>query len=202
MQDSVDKTGLTKDHPIIKFAKNPELLESAIALDDTVIWGALSLMTSADDKAVAEFSQRLRDRRLYKCIDVRDRIEALANDEFPKLQNDRIQYAALIDSICAKISESVSAWNKEDKSHKSRILQDLTQRNPYKRVEESSGPLNQIRIKTGDGKIVDIVEKSRVVAAIEPFKVFRLYVASDDKTAREYIESIIKNEVEDAKRNR
>src|SRR5712671_4843741 len=43
-EGSVTSTGLTASHPLVKFAKDPENIDCAIALDDTVVWGALSLM--------------------------------------------------------------------------------------------------------------------------------------------------------------
>jgi hypothetical protein len=65
------------------------------------------------------------------------------------------------------------------------------------RTKESKGPLNQIRIKTASGDLVDLGEKSKIVAAIETFRLFRLYFADDDGKARTFIERLIDGEAED-----
>src|SRR5712671_3174906 len=46
---SVKNTGLPRSHPLVKFAQKPDKIESALALDDTVIWGALALMADSKD---------------------------------------------------------------------------------------------------------------------------------------------------------
>jgi uncharacterized protein len=50
---SVDKSGLPNRHPIVKFALAPDDLENALALDDTVIWGGLSLMADCGDESIS-----------------------------------------------------------------------------------------------------------------------------------------------------
>ena len=50
------KTGLPANHPLIKFAKDPESLDTALALDDTVVWGALQMLRDADDPILSQFS--------------------------------------------------------------------------------------------------------------------------------------------------
>ncbi|MCQ0094243.1 HD domain-containing protein [Roseovarius sp. M141] len=72
--DAVGKTGLPSNHPLIKFAKEPESLETALALDDTAVWGALQLLLEADDPILSEFSDRLLNRKLFKCYDIRAEI--------------------------------------------------------------------------------------------------------------------------------
>jgi hypothetical protein len=81
-------TGLAASHPLVKFAKDPENIDCTIALDDTVIWGALSLMADAKDECLATLAKRLRDRKLYKCIDVRT---CIAQEKVMPLQAVRKQ---------------------------------------------------------------------------------------------------------------
>jgi uncharacterized protein len=63
------QTGLPKNHPLLRFFKS-ESLKDYLALDDTVLWGALDAMSQADDPAIAQLAVRLRDRRLYKTLDM------------------------------------------------------------------------------------------------------------------------------------
>lgn len=89
---SVQRTGLPDTHPLVRFAKAPEEIESALGLDDTIIWGALSLMVDAPDRCVAGLAARLRDRKLYKCVDVRARL-AQAKGDAAATPWRRIKYA-------------------------------------------------------------------------------------------------------------
>lgn len=177
-QNGSGATGLSDRHPVIQFAKDSENIERILQLDDTVVWGALSMMADASDKLIAEFSRRIRDRKLFKCIDVRARLASLAGDA---------------DRACASISGKIEQWTSENANGDPRILVDQASREPYKRFEESKGPLNQIRIRTTDNKLVDLGEKSKVVAAIEPFKLFRVYLSEDDSEARTFVEQEVRN---------
>lgn len=71
-------------------------------------------------------------------------------------------------------------------------MTDKADREPYKRFQESKGPLNQIRIKTSSGELVDLVKRSKVVAAISTFKLYRVYVSDDE--ARLFVEQTINAE--------
>lgn len=183
--NSTALTGLDPRHPLIQFAKDSENIERILQLDDTVIWGALSMMAEASDPLIADYAKRLRDRKLLKCIDIRDRLIHKLGGE--NVDNDSI------DKACASISELIDQWNIDNPKSSPRILVDQETREPYKRFEESKGPLNQIRIKTTNGDLVDLGERSRVVAAIEPFKLFRVYLSEDDTEAKNFVEQEVKN---------
>ena len=47
--NSVPETGLSDIHPLVRFVRHPEEIENILNLDDTVLWGALSLMIDAKD---------------------------------------------------------------------------------------------------------------------------------------------------------
>ena len=175
------KTGLPNKHPLVTFAKSPDRLERIIALDDTVLWGALSFMTVANDETVRSLAARLRDRRLYKCIDVRERL-------LTKLGEDAKE--EIVEKACQKVDAKIADWLASKTDVAPRIITDRAEREPYKRFQESKGPLNQIRIKTGGGELVDLVKRSKVVAAINTFKLYRVYV-SDDAEARQFVEQTI-----------
>ena len=71
---SAKNTGLPDNHPLVGFARNPDELDNALALDDTVIWGALSIMSEAVDQTIAQFAYRLRDRKFTKAIYLRTQV--------------------------------------------------------------------------------------------------------------------------------
>lgn len=182
---SLGNTGLSANHPLAMFAKEPENIEHILNLDDTVIWGSLPMMADAKDRDVANYAARLRGRNLFKCCDIRERLAARLNFKDPEASEK-------LDTLCAKANDKIKQWLTEHS--KSSILIDETKREPYKTLDPSKGPLNQIRIRTNDGKQVDLRERSKIVSAIETFKVFRTYTAVEDNDAKGFIESIIDGE--------
>lgn len=69
MDDAAEQTGLSADHPMLTFFLNDDL-DSYLELDDTVLWGGIQAMTRARDDAIRTLAKRLRDRRLYKTLDI------------------------------------------------------------------------------------------------------------------------------------
>jgi len=58
-------------HPLARFyASGGEDASAYLALDDTVIWGTLETFSSASDEYVRNLAQRLRDRVLFKALDI------------------------------------------------------------------------------------------------------------------------------------
>ena len=70
------------------------------------------------------------------------------------------------------------------------VLKDETSRSPYKRFEESKGPLNQILVRNSDGSLVDIGEYSPVVSAIPKFDVLRYYFSRDDDVSHKLMKLV------------
>jgi len=180
---STKLTGLPASHPLVKFAKDPENIDCAIALDDTVIWGALSLMAEAKDQCLATLAKRLRDRRLYKCIDVRT---CIAHEK-----GDAAASSPEADRVCADIRDEISAWSDPQTDSAPRALIDQQIRSPYKKITETKGPLDQINIRTDGGHLVDLAQRSKVVAELQAYKLFRVYHDGDDVEAKNKINQII-----------
>jgi hypothetical protein len=156
-------------------------------LDDTVIWGALSLMVDASDECLANLARRLRDRDLYKCIDVRVCIaHAKGDGEASSDEADR---------ACADIQAKLSEWSASNTSHAPRILIDQERRSPYKRITETQGPLDQINIRTDGDYLVDLAKRSKVVAELETYKLFRIYHDGGDEEAKTAINKIIETRI-------
>lgn len=93
--------------------------------------------------------------------------------------------------MVASIDEKLIGWSSERSNGFPRIITDRAIRDPYKRFQESKGPLNQILIRTASDEIVDVAEFSPVVAAIESFELFRAYVDGNDDEARVAIDGIV-----------
>jgi uncharacterized protein len=189
---SVGKTGLPMTHPLVKFAQAPDDIECALALDDTVIWGSLSLMAGSEDRCISEFAKRLRDRQLYKCIDVRAKI---AQDK-----DDAAASSSEADTVCAGIRDEIGKclgeWSAKCPDGPPRILIDEVKRSPYNTLtEDPKGPLNQINIHTEGDHLVELSERSNVVAALEAYKALRLYHRDGDDEAMRRINGVINDGV-------
>lgn len=102
----VPTTGLPANHPIVRFAQSPDDIDIALMLDDAVIWGALTQMAEATDPLVAGFAARLRDRKLYKCHDIRTQVAHVLD---PKSINED-EIIEKIDKCCAGISSKLTEW--------------------------------------------------------------------------------------------
>lgn len=179
------KTGLYENHPIFNFAKNPEKIGNALALDDSVFWGALHMMVNAKDILIQNCAFRLKKRRLPKCIDIGRRVdEREATDMDPK---ERLALRFTKKKIMKRIQD-IAANRKPDQPQ---IFVDEARRTPYKKFQESRTPLNQILIKHGEDHFEDMANVSRVVESAETFEVCRAYCDIDDEEGRNMIESII-----------
>lgn len=190
-EDRVAATGLSLSHPLIRFAKRSDDIDVALTLDDSVVCGALTQMSEASDPLVAEFSTRLRDRKLYKCNDIRMQV---TNAIDPKSENtDEIIEA--IDRCCAEIERKIMDWTKNESNSRPRVLIDKSERSPYKPIGESKGPLDRINIRTDGGILVDLKERSSVVAALKTFKLLRAYSDRDDQQAQDATKLIVEEEI-------
>jgi uncharacterized protein len=172
----------------VKFARTPDDIECALALDDTVIWGGLSLMAESGDEWISKFAKRIRDRKLYKCIDVRAKI---AHEK-----DDGAASSSEADTVCAgirdEIGRCVDEWSGRFPDAPPRMLIDEVERSPYKTLtEDTKGPLNQINIRTEGDHLIDLSKRSKVVAQLETYKAFRVYHAEGDDEAKRKITEII-----------
>ncbi|WP_448146633.1 HD domain-containing protein [Labrys miyagiensis] len=186
------QTGLPDRHPLVRFAQDPENLEIVLRLDDSIIWGALSLMNDADDRLIGQFASRLRDRVLFKCIDVRARIR----HEFDPNVTDTPEHTAKIDACCARVNVNLTEWSKAHSQDIPRVFVDEAKRSPYKDAVGSRGPIETINVRTDGGSLVDLKQRSRVVASLTDFTLLRAYHDRGDGEASKAINDIIDEEVQ------
>lgn len=187
-----NRSGLPNSHPINRFALAPEDVDVALCLDDSVVAGAFSLMADASDPLVSQFARRLRDRKFFKCIDIRLRVAHILDADSQNTE-DRIER---IDRCCASINQKLTARIEDSVVGVPRILIDSDERSPYKASGESGGPLGRINIQTGGGGLVDLKQRSSVVGALKSFKLLRAYVDADDSASRRDIEDLVNDEVQ------
>ncbi|SDH06317.1 HD domain-containing protein [Roseospirillum parvum] len=195
--DHTTKTGLHEAHPFVRFAQEPTCLDRALKLDDTVFWGALPMLRSATDEEVARLAEMLLHRRLPCCRDVRLELERKKPPHMAMTKQERDDQRRWLTARQAHISERIEEWNAEDGAKVPRLMVDKDKRDCYTLFKQSKGPLNQIHMRSPDGSVVDMAHYSPIVAAAETFEFFRVYVDRDDQEARDALEAIIKEAVED-----
>ncbi|GAB1581018.1 hypothetical protein [Phyllobacterium phragmitis] len=118
------QTGLKKDHPLVRFfGKDGETVENYLALDDALILGSLYAMCNADDSIIANLARRLRERRLYKTLDIAD----VGHDEgkrrhkrrhIEKTFEEQIENGSVMLDEKASISIYSEIGGDEDRMHK------------------------------------------------------------------------------------
>jgi hypothetical protein len=150
-------------------------------------------MSDAKDECISVLATRLRDRKLYKCIDVRAKI---AHDES---DSDSISDAA--DKVCknikTEIAKCLDGWSQKKPDAPPKILVDEAERSPYKKMypEDPKAPLNQINIRTEGGRLEDLAKRSEVVAKLGTYKSFRVYHADNDEDTRRKLIDIMDAEI-------
>ena len=180
------RVGLPKSHPIRRFAEAPENIKNALALDDTVFWGALHMMAEAKDPLVRNCAIRLRGRHLPKCIDIRRILdEHVTTDMRTEERQARMTLA------CIEIVEQIREFAGTRGPDQPQIFIDEARRAPYKKIQGSESPLNQILIKHGESRFEDMARLSPIVESAETFVVCRAYYDADDTEGRTMIENIM-----------
>ena len=164
--DGIRETGLTDDHPLVRFfSEGGETVENFLALDDALVFGSLGAMSQAGDAAVAEIATRLRERRLYKTLDIAE-FGGDAGTQRGRLRRIRKKFAVQLEEEAVMLDENASVGiyaeigGDEERMHK------------------------KLHILDGTG-LVEISNLSPLIRALETKKQFtRLYFAdSADRDA-------------------
>lgn len=190
--ESADKTGLPKNHPLIKFAKDPETIETALQLDDTVIWGALPLLQDAEDELLSKYSYRLLNRKLLKCFDIR----TLVTHKIDPHNEGSPEKLEKIQKSCTSAVFELNKWQEQQTNIIPRIITDEAERKPYKVGGGSNGPTEQINVRTDGGELIDLSQRSEIVKSLSVFFINRVYYDSADDEVVETIKNIVKREID------
>lgn len=194
-EGQANKTGLPAKHPIRRFAENPNKIENALNLDDAVFWGALPMMLEAQDHWVSNHAIRLKERRLPKCIDIRQQLESQMPPSESGDEKARAGRNAMLRLLCTRVRDAIELQIPKPAKGPPLVLVDEARRAPYKKFQDSRTPLNQILIHR-EKRTHDMAELSPVVASAEAFEVCRAYVREDDSDTRIAVENIIRTEFE------
>jgi HD superfamily phosphohydrolase len=170
-QDKEVKTGLGRDHPLLRFLHSTDpTIADYLALDDVVVMGAIERMTRATEASIANLAERLRTRSLYKTLDVQSVVgddagaQKMASRRIDQKFADKILAGTVMKDEDAAISIYTQIGGDDDQAHK------------------------KLYILRPDGIPVEIASVSKVVKALEEPKRFKRYYfedAADRENARQ-----------------
>ncbi|AMN56377.1 phosphohydrolase (plasmid) [Labrenzia sp. CP4] len=195
--NEVTATGLSENHPFIRFFREPDNLDHAHLLDDTLFWGSLHLLREATDPSVSDVATRLSDRRILPMVDIWKVADEALAARVGTSKLTALSRVQLIEGICKAVAEKLQA---DSSIWSDSCYYDTYNRPIYKTRGVVGGHPQQINVSVG-GKILDIASISPVVASAASFNIHRIYY--DDKKSpkvdnlkraiRELIEAELKN---------
>ncbi len=156
---------LVRHEPVMRYltSENPTL-DYYLPLDDSTIWSALSAYRTYKDRSISELARRLRERELYKCVDVgaHDRPDGNLFLRFKRELNRRTV------------------------EFRDGVLIDDTLIAPYKWYDFGDGSaLNKVLVKTRQkmDEPMDIADASRIVETLRNEKRIQRVYAPDAESA-------------------
>jgi len=154
------KSGLPEDHPLLRFfGKAGETVENYLALDDALIFGSLEALSNADDPDIQEMADRLRERKLYKTLDIAE-FGADQGIQRQRLRRIRVNFENQI------AAETV-------------IIDDKGSFGIYSEIGGESERMHK-KLHILEGAIpVEISKKSQLISALGTKQLTRIYFADD-----------------------
>jgi len=146
-------TGLPKNHPLVSFLTDPDAIEPFLQLDDAVVMGSLSMLTESEDSSIAELASRIRDRKIYGCVDVSKRMAAAFGLPTEGNAKDERTRAAAVAARVAKVGELAIERGLllPGEDGIPGILEDTAPRSPYERISDGSRPFSRIYVISANG---------------------------------------------------
>jgi hypothetical protein len=151
---------LPSGHPLLRFfGAGGETVANYLALDDALIFGSLEAMAEAADPVIAEMAARIRDRNLYKTLDLAEfgadkGRQASRRRKIERQFADQIADGRVIRDDGAAIGIYTEIGGDEERMHK------------------------RLHILDG-GRPTEISELSRLIQALEEKKPFRRFYFAD-----------------------
>ena len=98
--------------------------------------------------AFSQFSDRLLNRKLFKCYDIRAEI----THKCDPLNSMDPQKVEIIEKCCASVVVNLQHWQREQGGDVPRIITDVAERKPYKASDGGNGNSGQIYARTDGGR--------------------------------------------------
>lgn len=163
--------GLSPDHPLVRFFREPGELQNALPLDDTLFWASLYLFQKARDVSIRDIATRIALRKIYPMHDIWKFADEAAAQDSNLQKLDAQTRVARLHKICRQVAEELS--NTEDLWNEA-CYYDKYPRPIYKPRFIEGGHPQQINVEVG-GKVVDIASISPIVASTASFNIHRIY---------------------------
>lgn len=165
--DAHEQTGLVADHALLRFLRSNSLPDF-LALDDAVLWGALESMSKASVSEIAILASRLRERRLYKTLDI-----ALIGDDLDK----QVKWAKRIDG---RFKDAIKSGEV--------LKDDEAKLTIYTQIGGDEERMHKkLHVLSGDSPI-EIGKRSNLVTALVAQKAFTRYYFSTDSGREKALE--------------
>ncbi len=165
------RAGLTANHALVRFFRNPASLENALLLDDSLFWGSLHLFQEAEDAGIKNVADRIAARRYYPMLDIWKLADDVAAGNSAVGEMDAGRRVEVLNQVCAQVAEDLQ---KRDKLWTEECYYDKYPREIYKPRKIDGGHPQQINVEVG-GKIVDIASISPIVASAARFSIHRIF---------------------------
>lgn len=170
------RAGLTANHALVRFFREPEKLENALLLDDSMFWGSLHLFQEADDADIKNVANRIAARRFYPMLDVWRLADDVAAGNSAVKAMTAGERVKVLNQVCTEVSEYLQ---KQSSLWTEGCYYDNYPREIYKQRNIDDGHPQQINVEVG-GKIVDIASISPIVASAARFSIHRIYYDDTD----------------------
>lgn len=181
--------GLTSNHPLVRFFRQPGELNNVLLLDDTLFWGSLHLFQDAKNEPIRNVANRIASRRFYPMHDIWKFADEMAATNGVVKNLDATRRITELNGICERVSEDL---RKKENLWTEACYYDKYPRPIYKSKLVDGGHPQQINVEVG-GKIVDIASISPIVASAATFSIHRIYFDDADDQLRVKLESEIKS---------
>ena len=157
------ENGPTSRDPVLHYlTSETPTIGSYLDLDDTVIWSTLRFYEGHDDRHIAELATRLRNRELYKCVDIGVRDEPGGN---------------LYLRFQRRLERSSIEWRSE-------LIFDDPKVTPYRWYNfDDASALNKVLVRTNTNEPKDIASTSSIVATLQNEERIQRVYAPDSKKA-------------------
>lgn len=165
------QSGLPLSHPFVRFFRDPQNLDIALLLDDTLFWGSLYLLQDAPDTSISAIARRIAQRNIYPMLDIWTIVDELAASVESVQKLRAVERADVLHAVCLSVAKEVAS---DDSVWFDGCYYDTYDRPIYKPKYIAGGNPQQINVQIG-GKIVDIASISPVVASAASFNIHRIY---------------------------
>ena len=158
----------SSDDPVLRYlTSDSPTIGNYMELDDAAMWSSLHSYRSHPDEQIARLAERLRDRNLYKCVDIGAREESGGN---------------LYLRFRRELREASIEWRDD-------VIFDDSTVTPYKWYPfEDPSALNKVLVKIDDGEPRDIASISGIVASLQKEERIQRVYAPDSAKAGEILE--------------